>query len=116
MSPFRLLLRWRADASTFAVTVALLHSCLQAAKAKDEILLVNVRGVDLPAKLHRGAMYVFEVRFSGKSSPWVLSASTQVRGCACMRHVPVREMLCRVAMSEQDRNFGISRNLYVRGG
>ena len=53
---------------------------LQVGKAKHEILLSSVKSVEPPSKIPKGGtLHVFEVKFSGKGSPWVISARSQVR-------------------------------------
>lgn len=47
-------------------------------EAKEQIFLTTVKSVDIPLKLPKDGSYVFEVRHTGKTSPWILNASSEV--------------------------------------
>ena len=74
--------------ASVAVTIARVfntRTSLQVGKAKHEILLSSVKSVEPPSKIPKGGtLHVFEVKFSGKGSPWVISASSQVRDSIAM--------------------------------
>ena len=47
-------------------------------EAKEQIFLTTVKSVDVPLKLPKDGRYVFEVKHAGKTSPWILNASSEV--------------------------------------
>uniref|UniRef100_A0A1X7TK65 Non-specific protein-tyrosine kinase n=1 Tax=Amphimedon queenslandica TaxID=400682 RepID=A0A1X7TK65_AMPQE len=49
----------------------------KASEPKDQIFLTTVSAVEVPPKAPKNGSFVFEVRHSGKSSPWILSADSE---------------------------------------